>query len=75
MINNLEKKKQNALCKFNMLAKLKKSQDNRYYPFYLQIFNNTLSTIKEVKIVNEKLDRIICFEELKALEKLDLSHN
>lgn len=75
MINNLEKKKQNAINKFNLIAKLRKMSDNRYYSFYLQIINSTLSTIKEVKIVNVKLDRIISFEELKALEKLDLSHN
>lgn len=55
--------------------KLRKTSDKRYYPFYLQIMNFTLSTIKEVKIANMKLDRIISFEELKALEKLDLSHN
>lgn len=75
MINNLEKKKQNAISKFNLIARLRKMGDNRYYGFYRQILNCTLSTIKEVKIVSVKLDRIIGFEDLKVLEKLDLSNN
>lgn len=75
MINNLEKKKQNAISKFNLMARLRKMADNRYFSFYTQILHYTLSTIKEVKIVNVKLDRIIGFEDLKALEKLDLSNN
>jgi hypothetical protein len=74
MISNLEKKKTDAQLKFTLLIHIKRT-DKRYFKLYHQVLNSTLCTIKEVNLSNEKIERIISLEELKALEKLDLSCN
>jgi hypothetical protein len=46
MIANLEKKKAHATLKFEIINRIKKSGDGKYFPVYNQILNFTLCTIK-----------------------------
>ena len=75
MIANLEKKKAHASYKFELMSKLKRSGDQRFFPFYSQLIKFTLETIKEINLTRQNIDRMIDIKEVIALQKLNLSYN
>lgn len=75
MIGNLEKKKTHAISKFEIINKIKKTGDRRYTPLFKQLIQMTLSTIKEIKLSNLEIEKIIDLKEIATLQKLDLSFN